>query len=920
MSLNYTDAQTQAVYAPEENLQLIAGAGSGKTQVMAARVAELLGREANTPKSIIAFTFTERAAAELKERIYHLVAEEHGEVVGLAEMYVGTMHGFCLNLLQNHLFKFLKYSVLSDVQTRLLIDRNSRKSGLSTVTVASGPSAGVSLRRGVDSRLYQQLMNLLREDEVDWDLIPDAVIDALGAYRELLHEHRYLDYSEILLEAVMALEGNAPEELVVQQRLAADVRHVIVDEYQDVNPLQERLVSAMYRLGARISVVGDDDQTIYQWRGSDIDGILTFADRYPDVTQIPLSDNFRSTSGIVSTGQSVAERNEPHRLTKSMVASGHQVFERGDILALTFADEDEEADWIARRARELVGVSFNDTPGGQPRGLAYSDIAILLRSVAGSAAPIVAALRRHGVPFVVKGLNNLFEAPEIRASALLFEYMVRAAAEDDVRSAWLDASLGLRDADLDPGIAVLDEASRFDAGNRWGSYNIQRTFLDFLEAVGLREERVEGDPGRGEIAFYNLGKFSQLISDFEQIHFRSAPASKYETFVRWLQRDAPSFYEEGGVDEGYATPDAVQILTVHRAKGLQWPAVFVPAMQRNRFPSKRQGGRNVWHVIPRASVERPERYDGSIADETRLFYVAVTRAQKYLAVSFAPGNSNLYRRPSDLFTAMTGYTPVLTRPARLSGKRLPSQPLASVADVTLSFSELKYFFECPYQFKLRFLYGFNPPLHEALGYGKSVHDCMAEIHKRAMDGDVVTTAEAESLVDTHLHTPFAYPQLKDQLRAAAVAAVRRYVDANAANIERTEYAEKEIELVLGDGITVNGRVDLIRRLDTEELSIVDFKSTERAQEEDVTRQQLHVYAMGYERLTGHNADLIEVLNLDERGASTRELVDGELLAGTADRITQAGHALRDNELPRLPTWCNTCATCDLRGVCREPRT
>ena len=204
------------------------------------------------------------------------------------------------------------------------------------------------------------------------------------------------------------------------------------------------------------------------------------------------------------------------------------------------------------------------------------------------------------------------------------------------------------------------------------------------------------------------------------------------------------------------------IATVHQAKGMQWPAVFVPALRKNRFPSQRQGGLNVFHVIPEQAVPDADRYRGTEADEIRLFYVAVTRAQKYLAPDFlarrleaVPGTITVLRlRHARTSTADRGA-------AGLSARgRLEPRARHEMPDVTLSFSDLKYFFECPYEFKLRFLYGFNPPIHEALGYGKSVHDVMAEMHKRAIDGDIVSDLDAEELVDRHLNTPFAYPALR----------------------------------------------------------------------------------------------------------------------------------------------------------------
>ena len=238
-------------------------------------------------------------------------------------------------------------------------------------------------------------------------------------------------------------------------------------------------------------------------------------------------------------------------------------------------------------------------------------------------------------------------------------------------------------------------------------------------------------------------------------------------------------------------------------------------------------------------------------------------------------------------------------------------------NVTLSFSEVKYLFECPYQFKLRFLYGFNPPLHEALGYGKGLHDALAEVHKRAITGDLASSEEAENLVTRHLHTPYAYPELKATLHRAAVQAVQRYLREHETDLERTIHSEKQIQVHVAPGITVDGRIDLVRRLDTDELAIVDFKSTARAQDEDVTRDQLHVYAVGYEELTGQRADLIEVLNLDEEGKTIREEVEDPLLVAVRTRIKDAGDSLRENILPRLPVWDEQCGKCDLAELCRD---
>jgi len=925
--MEYTDTQRAAIHKLDEPLLIVACAGSGKTQVISERIVEILRLPGVEPKNIVAFTFTEKAAAELQDRVTTLTTAAFPDMTGLAELFIGTMHGYARDLLQTWVPLTFKRNVLSDIQTRLFIDRHSRASGL-TVTDAVVNGVPKKLRRFVNSPLWMQVLGILREDDVDFSLMPEPLTAAMVAYRKLLAEKNYFDFTELLKVAVDLLGEEPDDEIAgpLVRHIRDHVRYVVVDEYQDTNPIQEKLIERLCRFGANLCVVGDDDQTIYQWRGSAVANILSFVNRKAGVRTVTLDDNFRSSKGIVALGRDVAALNDPDRLPKNMVAAGHQPYERGDMLGLAFDSPADEAAWICERITRLRGAPFMDSPDEEPRGLSWSDFAVLFRSVSKDADALVAELRRRSIPYVIKGLARLFDAPEVQACVACFQYVLSEVTAEDVINAWLAADVGVSRAALEAALPVLESARNWGQGERWGTYNIQRTYLAFLEKLGIREETVPSfgaGPGaestaRGELVFYNLGKFSQAISDFEQIYFQSSPQAKYDSFVKWLVNQAPGYYAESDADVGYATPDAVTIATVHQAKGMQWPAVFVPALRKNRFPSRRQGGLNVFHVIPAEAVPDAARYRGTEADENRLFYVAVTRAQKYLHMSFSPGDSPQYRARSPLFDFATKNQYILTaEPPSASEVRLEPRARHEVPDVTLSFSDLKYFFECPYEFKLRFLYGFNPPIHEALGYGKSVHDVMAEVHKRAIDGDIVSGLDAEELVDRHLNTPFAYPTLRADLRRAAIRAVRDYVRHNRTRLENTLYSEQQIQVHVAPGITVDGRIDLITSLDTGETSIVDFKSTERAQAEDITRDQLHIYAVGFQELTGQRADVLEVLNLDQNGKATRELVNDSLLGEIKSKIASAGEDLRANRLPRLPHWCTTCDDCDLAGLCRS---
>lgn len=907
-----TNSQVEAISHITGNLQLVACAGSGKTEVIARHITNLLAQKEAAggglrPANIIAFTFTEKAAAELKQRVYDRCRDRNPELLGMAEMYVGTIHGFCLDLLRTEVPDFLKFDVLNEVQQSLFINRNSRRSGLAETQTLSG----VSLARYKDTALYIRLLSILREDVIDENVLAgNTALDGLNAYKQLLHDKAYFDYSSIIEEAAQSLRKHE----ALRSRLSQRLRVVIVDEYQDVNPIQEKLVRELHCLGADVRVVGDDDQTIYQWRGSDARNILSFSSRYPNVDTVKLEENFRSSEGITDVARIAISKNGD-RLDKEMRSAHAQIFEKGDIAALDFESPQEEANYIAKTCKSLLGT-YVKTDNGR-RAISWSDMAILIR-IKASGDMLRQALRSADVPFVSVGMNTLFDAPEAEAARELFYFMAGEAEKTATIDAWDRAQLGMSRSVL---AAALDDAEQTrekmrveDEDVRFSVYNIQRQYIGFPERIGIREEKLLGS--RGEIVFHNLAKFSQLISDFESIYFHSRPIQKYESFAGFLRHQAESAYEEAlGNEEKFVAPDAVQILTIHRSKGLQWPVVFIPQLVKNRFPAARHGGRTPWHVIPKESVEFQERYLGSLEDERRLFYVAVTRSQKHLYMTYAPTADNKrLKKPSQFWYDVRESEYVkITVPDFASRAKGTPQPRQSIENVNLTFSDMKYFFECPYQFKMRTVYGFNAPLDEALGYGKSLHDALAEIHQRAIDGTLVQPEDAEELIDRHLRVPFAYPKLKDTMRDAGRKTLKEYIEARREEFENIEFSEKQIELQLEDGVSVSGRIDLVRRRDTNKIAIVDLKSSEDSQTPSLTDAQLHVYALGYRDLTGRDADFVETYELDRQVRRPRA-VDEDLISEVRQRVLDTAAALRSNAFEPKPEK-QKCARCDFVRMC-----
>ena len=918
--MNLTKSQRQAVKYSGRNLQLIACAGSGKTEVVAQRVAHLLtkpGKERLEPRNIVAFTFTNKAATELKERIVRRTREAAGDdITGMAEMYVGTIHGFCQDLLQNDVPEYLKYEVLEPVRQSLYVNRKSAKTGFTTSTRLNGGR----LRRWINTNLYISALNVLREDDVDSRKLTDCSVAAgLERYRAQLAEDSYFDFSSMLELAVEELTSN--EEL--RSRISRRLKYVVVDEYQDVNPIQERLVRLLYELGAGVCVVGDDDQTIYQWRGSSVENILKFEGRYSEVTQIKLEENFRSSEGVIETARDFVDKVSP-RLPKAMKFAQSQLYEPGDIVALAFDSPEEEAEYVAETIKSLHGVAFEDNDG--ERGLSYSDMAILLRSVKNNGTVIADALKKADIPFVVSGLSNLFETDEARAARDLFHFIggetvkdIAPPSEETLMESWSLPRLGLDRRKLKRALNYVKgvhDTLHSAAGENPPS--IQRVFLRFLELAELREEKIIPS-SLGQTVMFNLGRFSEAITDWESIHFASKPMEMYQGFVTFLHYQAEDAYSEGAEDNNYVTPDAVQVVTVHQAKGREWPVVFLPALLSNRFPAiSRSSG--VWTLIPNDAIENADRYNGSVEDERRLFYVAMTRSKKFLHMTWAPieGKNNWYVRKSAFWDEVLASKWVRRRkPDYTSRKRTTPEAKASVSNVQFSFTDLKYLFECGYQFKLRVLYGFNGPLAEPLGYGKSLHDALAEVHYRAMEGKPMSEADVPALVNRHLRTPYAYGEIRARLEQAAHRDIGNYIRDNSDQFQYIEFSEQPVEVQLDDGVSIKGRIDLVRRTDTDETTIVDLKSNERSQQEEVTELQLHTYALGYKELTGRDADFVEIYELNEQNQS-RRVVDHEFISDVRMRTQEAATALRSMDLPPEPS-AQKCRRCDFSSLCSASR-
>ena len=587
--MKLTLSQEKAVKEIDNNLQIIACAGSGKTEVITRRIVNILTNNRALPKDIVAFTFTEKAAASMKKRIINALTEENYiNISEMDDMYIGTIHGYCFSILKKYSEKYQDFRILDSVKNYLYIKKNFE--------FLKARSLGLK-NTDMDIKLFLDCISKLVDDyenKHNWSL---EVNDIFDTYTESLYKDKYLDFATLILEALKEMKDN----LEISKYLD-DIKYLIVDEYQDVDDLQEKIIKVFYDHNTNICVVGDDDQTIYQFRGSNADNMISFSERYKNVVQVRLEENFRSTTNIVKLADAIIKTNT-NRLSKTMFSSN-------DIFSLMegriFDSKNEEYDELIEKIERL-----------HKSGTPYNEMAILIRKNK-YINEIVEKLSRHNIPYETDSADYFFKGLYFNKFCQTLNILTDLD-KTKLYDCWSDL---IPNQDLNKGYIYLRRVSR-NGGNR-NVIKLTDIMTEFLESINFFNEDIEQRK-------IDLESFNQILNDFDEIYKDNQLSFRISNLLRFLEESALEQYKYHKFNNNL-DDEGINIMSIHKSKGLEFHTVFILGMEKGEFPSTYNGGRKYYNLLGEYFKKNAKKYESNIEDERKLFYVALTRAKNNLFI------------------------------------------------------------------------------------------------------------------------------------------------------------------------------------------------------------------------------------------------------------------------------------------------
>jgi DNA helicase II / ATP-dependent DNA helicase PcrA len=904
--------QKQAVEFGDGPLMIIAGAGTGKTTVVTERIRHLITSELALPSEVLALTFTEKAAKEMEERVDMLLP------YGYTQMWISTFHKFCDRVLRSeaiHIGLNPAYRLLTEADATMLLRKQLFSFDLEYFRPLGNPSKFIGGLLTHFSRLHDEDISPAsyiawakkqkgksEEEQLEVKKYLELA-HAYEAYETLKAKEGVMDFSDLITNT-LKLFRTRPNVLKEYQ---SRFKYILVDEFQDTNIAQNELIVLLSGPPAQagkkqnITVVCDDDQSIYKFRGAAVSNVLSFRKHFPKTQIIVLSQNYRSTQEILDSSYTLIQHNNPDRLEIKEGINKRLVAQRkvkGSIPRLLYLDRVEnEADAVIKEIKNVKLKMKNE------HEYQWKDFAILLRAN-NHAEPFVRACIRHGIPFQFLGPGQLFRQPEVKD---LIAYLQVLDAFDQNVSLFRVLSMEYFDLSARD-IAAISNFSKRSNLSLFEACEIVTEQRAFTGAVPLIEEKTQQTlrqlvgimhkhlglvtrESGGQLLFYfleetgmmksilehklplderkanNIAKFFGKLKTYEVEHEDASVSS----LLDWIMLSMELGESPLATDTDWSENDAVNLLTVHSAKGLEFPVVFLVNLVSQRFPSTQ---RREQIPIPEGLIKESLPVgDYHLQEERRLFYVGMTRARDALYFTAANfyGEGKRDKKLSPFISEVFGsraFAPEEPAESQLSlldwKKPADAEAMAGRELVQkekplrityLSYSQIDTFRLCPLHYKLRYVLGVTTPPTPALSFGSSMHAVMQEIYTQVKEGKTVKEKDAVSLLSQKwIREGYTNKRYEEEMKKRGERYLQEYLQKEFDSKATVLSLEQSFTVPIshdGTRIRIGGKIDRIDALPDGRIEIIDYKTGRMpTQREADTNLQLSLYAMAASELPG----------------------------------------------------------------------
>ncbi|KKS98216.1 MAG: ATP-dependent DNA helicase PcrA, DNA helicase II / ATP-dependent DNA helicase PcrA [Candidatus Gottesmanbacteria bacterium GW2011_GWA2_43_14] len=969
-------SQLEAVRHGSGPLLIIAGAGTGKTTVVTERIRYLIENKHASPTEILALTFTEKAAREMEERVDRILP------YGMTETWITTFHAFGDRLLRKEALEIglsPGFKLMTQAETIIFFRNNLFQFELNYYRPLGNPGKfieallthfdrlrdeDISPNQYLEWAVGKSQKHKGKSDEEKTETEKNLELAyAYLKYEELKVKEGVIDFSDLIAGSLKLFRQRKN----ILQEYRSRFKFILIDEFQDTNFAQNELTQLLAAEHKNITVVGDDDQAIYRFRGAAVSNIIQFRNTYPEAKIVVLTGNYRSTAAILDTAYRLIQNNNPDRLEERENIDKKLTPERrlkGEAVQFLFEERvEDEAEAVVKKIRDLAAAD-----SGQHKKYAWKDFAILLRANNHS-EPFVKALARAGVPYQFLGPGRLFKQKEVKNLIAYLKflsendnsvalYRVLSMVEFDIPVRDLAALLNFSKRlglSLYEGIDTISAHHR-QLADHWSLKSNYRMYLpylsqktvdtvnkfilmaekhlgdakndtagqilySFLEDTGILRNLTEYKTALEEKEAVNISRFFDKLKSYEAGHEDASIFAVSD----WIDMSMELGESPLAADSDWTGNDAVNLLTVHSSKGLEFPVVFLVNLVSERFPTRERADRI---PIPDELIKEilPEG-DYHLEEERRLFYVGATRARDRLYFTSAKyyGEGKRERKISPFVSEALGKLP--DRPLHEADqlnllnwqKSEVKTPVSDRPPIEyLSYSQIGTYLTCPLQYKYRYIIRIPVPQSGAASFGSSMHLALQKFYELYKKGEKPDEMKLLRLLDeAWIPLGFGTKKYEEKMKAKGREMLSAYFEKAFDPKVQVADLEKLFRIKLTPGLKLGGKIDRVDMLTDGRLEIIDYKTGKKPGEKEIKNNlQMTVYALAAEDSGIYNKKPEQVvlsfyfLATGDKMSTSRTKADlekaGEKIIATAKDI--------DGSLfeAKVGPWCTFC---DFKMIC-----